>query len=360
MDGQNLVLYSKSFKEKVVNSFRQIYDNDLFTDVTLIAADNVNISAHKVILCSSSSYFKNLLTRNTDIITMDHINPIILKGIMEYLYLGQTKVQVEFASTFVAVAQMLQIEDFYTDNSNEKDNKDTVLDTWTKPEGNKKEKDSIDKSNEKVVKEFIDVKKTSKNQCDQCAYETKYKRQLKKHKKAEHGTSGVLPCAECDYLGTKSALYKHTKTHSNTKLLCDICDYKTVHSYRLKVHVNSIHGNVYLYCDQCEYKTSRKGVLKDHVKVVHEVFTHACKICEFTAKRASYLTEHQRTVHMGLTYDCDQCDFTALRKVTLKLHREVTHDKILYNCNHCDYKATREGNLKAHIQTVHLGHKRQN
>ena len=74
------------------NAFQSLYSDKDFLDVTLIADDDKQFKAHKVILISSSSFFHRALTTNP------HPHPLLfLKGvtssslshILELLYIGQ-------------------------------------------------------------------------------------------------------------------------------------------------------------------------------------------------------------------------------------------------------------------------------
>ena len=60
-----------NFEKNTKNAFTQLWDNQEFTDVTLATVDDLQIRAHKVILCSLSSFFRNILLKNP------HPNPLI-------------------------------------------------------------------------------------------------------------------------------------------------------------------------------------------------------------------------------------------------------------------------------------------
>ncbi len=64
------------FMSTVSKSFEQLRKEDDFYDVTLVSDDEKHISAHKVVLAASSSFFKNILRTST------HSNPLLyLNGI---------------------------------------------------------------------------------------------------------------------------------------------------------------------------------------------------------------------------------------------------------------------------------------
>ncbi len=71
MADDKLTLSSPIFETKVPNSFRNLWNDLDFADVTLATIDNQQIRAHKVILSSCSPFFHNLLLRNP------HQNPLI-------------------------------------------------------------------------------------------------------------------------------------------------------------------------------------------------------------------------------------------------------------------------------------------
>ena len=72
---EKLTLNSNNFESNAFNTVRQLWNDHDFADVTLVTVDNKQIRAHKVILSSNSSFFKNPLLNNP------HQNPpYLLKG----------------------------------------------------------------------------------------------------------------------------------------------------------------------------------------------------------------------------------------------------------------------------------------
>ena len=67
------------FEANASNSFRKLRREEDFFDVTLVSDDEHHISAHKLVLSSSSEFFKNILRK------VKQVNPII------YLYGIQSK-----------------------------------------------------------------------------------------------------------------------------------------------------------------------------------------------------------------------------------------------------------------------------
>ena len=110
---EKLCLQWNDFKAIVSSAFGSLRNNHDFADVTLVSEDDKQIDAHKVILSSSSGFFKRLLGRN-----MKHQHPLIfLKGVtysnlldlLSFIYRGQAQVAEENMETFLQIGQDLEV-----------------------------------------------------------------------------------------------------------------------------------------------------------------------------------------------------------------------------------------------------------
>ncbi|KAH8289560.1 hypothetical protein KR054_007165, partial [Drosophila jambulina] len=86
--------------------------NDDFVDVSL-CVDGRRIKAHKVVLSSCSSYFKEIFKENP------HPHPVIifkfikfedLNSIIEFMYQGEVNVQQEALQSFLQTAELLAVQ----------------------------------------------------------------------------------------------------------------------------------------------------------------------------------------------------------------------------------------------------------
>merc|ERR1712241_49401 len=110
--GEELFLEANDFASKFKSSFSCLLDSKNFVDVTLVCSDG-QISAHKVILCASSSLFLRILKKNP------HPHPpLYLKGVsirqlsslLSFVYAGQVKVAKDELDKFLETARELSIE----------------------------------------------------------------------------------------------------------------------------------------------------------------------------------------------------------------------------------------------------------
>ena len=65
-DNEKLCLQWNDFKDNVNSAFRNLREDQEFSDVTLACEDGQQMEAHKVILAASSPFFEKILQRNRD------------------------------------------------------------------------------------------------------------------------------------------------------------------------------------------------------------------------------------------------------------------------------------------------------
>ena len=101
------------FQENINTVFAELGKDTDFTDVTLACQDGHQVEAHKVILATSSPFFKNLLKRNK------HAHPLIymrgmksedLLALMDFLYSGETNIHQENLDTFLNISKELELK----------------------------------------------------------------------------------------------------------------------------------------------------------------------------------------------------------------------------------------------------------
>ena len=101
------------FQSTVSHSFGKLRQEKEFFDVTLVSEDEKHIQAHKLVLSSSSNFFKNILKQ------VSHSNPLIylsgitakdLECIVDYIYHGEVQLYQEDLDSFLEHAKKLKIE----------------------------------------------------------------------------------------------------------------------------------------------------------------------------------------------------------------------------------------------------------
>lgn len=265
MAAEEFDLANNHFGELAPAAFRNLADDELFTDVTLVTGDDQQIKAHKVILGSCSSFFKNILTKNP------HPHPLIylkditfhdLTRILQFVYLGKCRVRVDDIERFMSVGKDLQVEGLMT-QAQESDqgvaeqlvgqNKDSVWEV-SQPLIEQEVQDSFQDVFEPLVGNeggVID------------SYEEPRESFIKRE---DTGESQELAFIQTQY---EQEDFLPVDKNADGKYACDQCGYQTSRKFILQTHKESVHYGVKHDCDQCEYKATHKCSLQRHKRLKH-------------------------------------------------------------------------------------------
>ena len=100
------------FESNVSSSFSKLRKEEDFYDVTLVSDDHVQMSSHKLVLSSSSEFFKTILRKSihpNPLIYLTGVNSKELNFVMDYIYNGEVQIFHEELNDFLNIAQKLQI-----------------------------------------------------------------------------------------------------------------------------------------------------------------------------------------------------------------------------------------------------------
>ena len=110
---EKLSLKWKDFHASVSQSYKQLRTEEYLHDVTLMSEDYFEISAHKFVLSACSGHFKSIFKkckRTNPLICLDGVKREELQDIMDYIYLGEAKIQKERLDSFLHVAKKLKLD----------------------------------------------------------------------------------------------------------------------------------------------------------------------------------------------------------------------------------------------------------
>ena len=227
MASQILNLTRNDFEQCVTQSFKDLYNENNFLDVTLVSEDGKEIQAHKAVLGSCSSVLKNILVRNP------HQHPLIfitgvsndhLKSMIKFMYLGQTEIAEENLESLLKFASHFQVKGLIEEHLVE-----PVLKT--------------EPSDEKESDTNKDVMLNIGNEFVEATYNFDMDNLAKKGDITEEKVNCDFKCENCDYNTTqKGHLKRHMKAkHEGVKFNCNLCDYQTGYPSNLKVHKQNKH-----------------------------------------------------------------------------------------------------------------------
>ena len=227
------------FQTNVSNAFKKLRKTENFYDVTLVSDDQQQISAHKVVLASSSEYFKNILTSNTHshpMLCLSGVNAGDIKNMLDFMYNGEIQIFQDDLDQFLEIAQRFHLEGLiqnkqenYTDTqefkyeaSQESANiMDLVPESENEPINHQtKEKiislvanyESIEELDQKIEEMFEKVEgDNQKRRCIPCGKISSMVANARNH--AETHIDGLnFPCQYCDKsFRSRDSLRKHLR-----------------------------------------------------------------------------------------------------------------------------------------------------
>ena len=315
----------KQFKPHLMVANQNLLQEKHFADVTLVSDDELQVTAHKVVLSACSPLFRNLLLNNPHphpLLYMRGIKHQQLQAILQFMYSGEARIGQEDIDEFIAVGRELKVKDL-SNNSvdvNAKTDDITDLEDKQRQKSETYQVDNLENTDDPYNSTNSDISVTE----DIAEEENKNRTQITTKDEANDGFH-----------------------------YCHLCEIKTVSKGSLKMHIESIHDGIRYECGQCDYMATKQGNLKRHRQVKHEDPKYECDSCEYKTTQPEYLEMHTQSRHEGIRYSCDICDYSASRQDTIKAHKKHKHEGVRYTCNGCDYQTAWSKELKRHRETKH-------
>ena len=208
-----------TFPEHLQLMFKDLYEEEKHSDVTLVCDDQTQFKAHKIVLSACSPVFKNIIDNNPSqhpLIYLRGIQSYEMESILQFMYLGEGKIYYERMGDFLNVAKDLEVKEIskgveipvsgnvaseivVDDEEMETDEDDEPKQT---PENNIRQRQPRSQISS-------DAKST---ECPECGKEFTKKTSMVTHYRSIH--EGIkYPCNQCDYQATtQSNLQKHIQS----------------------------------------------------------------------------------------------------------------------------------------------------
>ena len=336
--------------------FGDFWNDKHFSDVTLATMDDRQITAHKVILSSCSSFFKNIFTNNSTqnlTLYLKDVKHNELEKLIEFLYLGECDVPEEDLASFIATGKDLKIKGLLDEESDNKEiieqnglksadeavNEALDDDNFLKTKNYFTNKDAPEVFLEPLLEEEIIETKLIRTKSSNILTPKTWKQKCVTNKGAPEVF--LQPLLEEDIIESKPLSTK------NSNIL-------TQKSWKEKCVENGISA-----CFVCTLEFTSKGKLQNHNILEHETKT---KLSPGDTKDhlKSLKKVKRETPHIGVEYKCNQCEFTVERRQTLRDHKKEIHNVIRsgvtwFRCPQCDFKTDQKETLKHHIENIHIG-----
>ena len=305
--GENFCLQWNEFQNNVKTSYRGVRKTEEYADVTLACDDGYQIKAHRIILSSSSLFFKDMLA------SLSHSHPLVymrgvkhqeLSNIIDFIYHGEAEVRKENLETFLDLAGELgvkgmtkQIKKPHTNSLNEKeiDFGKFRVDGET-PEGNNKTV-TID-----VDREFNDF-----------AYN---------HSKKLQAQNTTVKAENFEVMEKDESVLNESEALLDTTI---------GDNAELEDKIDSLveKKDGMWTCMKCGKFDNSKYGLRRHVETHIDGFTHLCPKCDKTFSTRGALGAHKGRQHpeekAPKPFNCDICEKPSESLAAVKAHKSRNH-----------------------------------
>ena len=223
------------FHGNISRSFQKLRNEEDFFDVTLVGDDGTHVMAHKLLLASSSEYFKNVFIyskkyfqQSHALICLEGLQQNDLNNILDYIYQGEVQIHQQDLDRFLEIARRLKLEGLTGGEQQEEEKEENYLEEDFKLAEN----DSFQNKNknETIIRNIRTAEKpviTFQSSDIQSFEELDQKVEESYSKDA----TGNYACLHCTKSSKKiSNIKEHVETHFDGLFFrCSFCD-KTLRS----------------------------------------------------------------------------------------------------------------------------------
>ena len=318
MNNEKLFFSRIDFDAFAPNTFRQLWNDQDFADVTLATMDGQQIRVHKLILSSASNFFRNILLKNphpSPLLYLNGIKHAELEMIMRFIYMGQCDLETSELEKFIAAGKSLEINGIF----------------------------------EHANADLVELKRTQNNE-----------QELKtEHINVQNNPGKKFEPIIVNYTGnvqkscTKSDVKKKAMKQNVINFSCNQCDNNFSKSEYLDTHRQAVHEGKRYYCDQCDYKAIREDYVVTHKQSVHDGAKFSCDQCDFKTNRRDSVSAHKNSQHVPVSYECNQCEFKATQQKCFDEHTSKKHGCFKYACDQCNFQSTQQKEILNHKNVKH-------
>ena len=293
------------------NTSYAFWNDTELTDVTLVSSDDKQIYAHKIILCTHSLFFKNIILNNPHpkpLIYLKDVKHSVLISILEFIYLGSCEIANDILEDFLSSAKELKILGINEGPNHNESNRNSPA-------------KSLDESD--LFSTVLDEAKISNESED-------YKEDIFS---STNDTQVISPLHEGNVNEPRElaqTLEPQNKTIHADESITTLARTKTENTEQITNR-----------CPKCNKQFKYIGRLAVHMKMGH----YRTRSNQIKVKKRKIPTE------------CHQCSKTFLHYYSLLRHAQVSHNNVHFPCGLCPKVEETENRLKHHMQNYHTDEK---
>lgn len=283
-----LHLFDFEFKRNAKISWQELQTDGDYCDVTL-ACEDKQIKAHRLVISSFSPVLRNILKQNqapNPLIYLTRVCFRNLQNLLSFMYQGEVEVTKEDLTSFLAVAENLNVKGLCENNTDHFDSNEADPSQYTYKNIHPTTKS---KRNDDIVIDPIFNEIDSKTLFTP---ETNVRIVTSPlgTDKAKQNIISTVPVERQNRISI--VVQDEKRCHP-----CGQCNYRATQKFDLKRHIRSIHLGERYPCDQCTYKATLTYNLKEHIKTIHEGKRYTCGMCDYNGADRSGLRKHKLRKH---------------------------------------------------------------
>ena len=337
MDQDKYSLTWKTYSEHLKKMLSGMLHSDEYADVTLVCEDKKQLRAHKNILAACSPLFHELLQLDKGSASIVYLRGVFhseMESLLNFIYLGETSIEVERTGVFLSTAKCLEIRELCSNiKEDEFESKNISGYKLENVENDDNQactsKTSISEEDMKLNEKPLGLETVSQEECSPQKTRKYHGRKPYKHNDIiKFGNK--FKCVQCGKLyqgpSGRSHAIEHKKAVHGVKYSCDQCTYMSGAKAELQRHIKAVHEGIRLACDQCDRDFSTRAGLRGHINAIHKGIKFSCDQCDYQTVEKRHLTVHIKGLHEGQRLSCKICDFKTLHQANLVRHVKVKHN----------------------------------
>ncbi|XP_037036171.1 broad-complex core protein isoforms 1/2/3/4/5-like [Bradysia coprophila] len=328
MDSNNLFcLKWSNFQKNVSNEFKKIQMDEDLVDITFVCGEGESFGAHKLVLFACSPFLKRLLKVNPcshPIFYMNGVKQEVLKAILDYMYLGEVKINQEDLPDFLRVAEEFKIRGVTPDSNTSKhqaSSTDNSSESNTSPRTNKRPRSAMSSSQQAksgdqrpepifydsapqassdiVLKTESEMSEFHDDSAALSAHESntmQYSESMRNNSSlpiddgfdgnSENNSTAIENCNESWIDDDKQHSFSSNSNNAETD--------KT---FKSKSNSGKAQCLVPSSCPSCHRVYSNISNLRQHIRLIHNPMSVNCPICNKTFNSNLYLKRHYLSMH---------------------------------------------------------------
>ena len=303
-----------------------------FNDVTLVSDDYKQFPAHRVILSAGSTVLRKLLLINSaspnPVLYLKGLRNEELRAVLQFLYLGETRVTEDRVQEFMKAAQELELKDFNTRDaapgppaasnipvvstanlsSLMEKKPHEQMQAMSKPKSLKRERTIMPApvTPQSGGARTILPASVTLPPPQLMEEEGPDDDGLELDEMAAAGGEKPMDNSAMDqYINNQMVRYEENNEEPERKvprqqIKCIICQDSFNDEATLAAHKKRAHKNVLFHCARCRFQTKDEAMFSQHMKADHSSSnganqTYRCVLCEFQATKPDDLKVHLKT-----------------------------------------------------------------